>query len=1737
MNEEQIAAKSVAIEKEKKKNKESNAGYHAGDLGKAESLGNQSGGRDTGHFGTGTYFVGNKELVKDYNRRDGASAPQHAVDFSNYNLFKPKNYSDGVKVHNFLGTINNFWRNNGITDRYKSIEEVKNATKRADEIFDDATESLSDGKSNEELKELISLYEKAFGKRYVSQQISRQISSVNNGRIDVDENPDYVGNLKAIELLGDWAYKPLNDMYYDLVEEYYPEDIIDLYDSIDDISNILGVDSQDLKNAMEDSIKEVQDLNLKNEYKDSNGDLIDSVSTRVMKKLGFDGVDVIGIEGLDNTTYGSVIYDLKEPTILYSEDDYAPTFYSHMGKTIDEMKQDKVGAKDVVNYLKGKGVKDEEIKWSGIEEFLEGKKSVTKAELQEFVAGSMLQIEEVTLDNNETPYTQEQQEEIDFWSNKMEDDHKTIASLWKKTYHEDLPEYHNIMSVGDNVLMLLQDKVFSARNNTPEGKAYTRATTELKEMITRNDDFGFDNFREALATIARNPKDFAELWDMDDTDREIARRYAKAQESFRAIDLKSLRSENDDIIQTYAERMKTSAKKIQNVKSEHYQENAKHMSKWGEYTLDGGKNYREITFKLPNSTYSNPAMQGHWGEDAKGILAHARVQDFEVDGKKMLFIEEIQSDWHNEGNKRGYIAKNDADVRAKRQELENYIKSRLGKENSAEEIAKLREARAEYIRLGHNMSNADAVPDAPFKDNYHEFVLKNLIRMAAEQGYDSIGWTPADVQSKRWSDEFAEGYRIEYDQDIPKFLNKYGKKWGAKVGRTPMEIDGETGTTYYVDDRGNKSRSYNDLIDKILSRHGIDEANFNDYQAAFIDDETVKILNPKDESYFDEEIHIVTEPASVWSMPITDSMRDSVLYEGQVLYSEDGRWTTDRNEINTTRTKMDKVKETANKVKDKATDVANKAIDVANKIPGVELEHIEGEKANIADIVDMIKDSFDIPISTGKVTTPSARGIYKPKAEAIRTRIANNLPTISHELGHHLDNMYDYALSKLGSVKNLRASLPQEFLNQYPESKRNGEAVAEFVRIYLRNTNTAKEICPDFYYDFIKALSPEDLRTVDIIANVSNEYLSSTFSERVQSSIVSGNTKEKTSLSEKAKKMHADWIDGYSAIKDVTDYVEETLGISLSGRRNAYTLATNSRNARAIANFNTVHGFRNINGNIVPGAKSFIECIADVHKKNLKTLDEYLVLKHSLEWIAPQHEDATKKRVFGDDTLEDVESIKKRIAEIDAKHPEMKQAAENLYEYQRNILKYIVMPAGGMTADTFKSLYEKYPCYVPFYRAVESKKGGKTKGTFANQTSPLKRAKGSGELIISPIESIINNTDKMVKFALRNQTMQVLANYANTVDGFGKFIEQVPPDMLPHSVDIAYLKGKFEKALQQVVNSGEDFFAVSNLLDETFGDSVTGFSPIANAKHKIVTVLNNGQFSYYQVHDDALYEAIAEFTPQQLSGIFTFSHEIMQRMKLVITQNNPIFAVTNMARDIGTAYKHSPINNPIEFANRYVLAAKEVLTKGEVYKQWQALGGGHNSELSANLNQIKATLNQVAQKDMGKARRLLYAIFRHPIETIAALNDYTESIPRVMEFKRTLDAGGDLQSAIFNADDITTNFKKSGKGTFAKQTNSVVMFNNAALQGLNKAYRTLTNKNTTERSKTLLKWGLSALLLAAIQVFWNKDEDEEGYENLSSYKKNNFYNFAIGDGKFISIPKARETALLDSFTERTIELI
>lgn len=420
-----------------------------------------------------------------------------------------------------------------------------------------------------------------------------------------------------------------------------------------------------------------------------------------------------------------------------SKASYAPTFYSQMGEVIDDIKLEKMGTSSILNHLKNRGVKNEEIKWSGIEAFLEGKKSVTKAELQEFLAGSQLQIEEEMSGLNQEAYDE-------------------LEALWKQ-----------------------------------------HAGVSLSE--TFSDDFDLPLTEDNLADV------------LDDMEKE-------------GYDVPPLEIQRQ---------MLDLAKKAGN------------EGRWSKYKLSGGKNYRELVFKMPNSSYSNDAMKAHWGEDAEGVLAHARIQDMTTaDGKRMLFVEEIQSDWHNEGQKKGYdddeLFERQKALKRKAHEaflaLEDYSVAATGLAGEWETIertprgakllreyreieAELKKASDDYIR---------AIPDAPFRTNYHEYVLKRLLRMAAEEGYDSIGWTPADIQSERWSEDYAEGYRIEYDQDIPKFLRKYGKKWGATVGKADV---------------------------------GIAEHNVNGE-------------------------HYDAENIEVWSMDIPDSMKDSVLYEGQVFYSD-----------------------------------------------------------------------------------------------------------------------------------------------------------------------------------------------------------------------------------------------------------------------------------------------------------------------------------------------------------------------------------------------------------------------------------------------------------------------------------------------------------------------------------------------------------------------------------------------------------------------------------------------------------------------------------------------------------------------------------------------------------------------------------------------------------------------------------------------------------------------------------
>ena len=119
---EEFMKRSNAYDKEQTKNSlnEDNKGYHWGDLGKGRDTYHwnmTSSRRSTGHFGTGTYFLGSKDgnIGSTKNGRK-----LHEVDFSKYNLFKPKNENEAYTLHEGLKALN--YINNFNSDDFESLQ-------------------------------------------------------------------------------------------------------------------------------------------------------------------------------------------------------------------------------------------------------------------------------------------------------------------------------------------------------------------------------------------------------------------------------------------------------------------------------------------------------------------------------------------------------------------------------------------------------------------------------------------------------------------------------------------------------------------------------------------------------------------------------------------------------------------------------------------------------------------------------------------------------------------------------------------------------------------------------------------------------------------------------------------------------------------------------------------------------------------------------------------------------------------------------------------------------------------------------------------------------------------------------------------------------------------------------------------------------------------------------------------------------------------------------------------------------------------------------------------------------------------------------------------------------------------------------------------------------------------------------------------------------------------------------
>jgi|TARA_R100000482_G_scaffold96580_1_gene40940 hypothetical protein len=566
-------------------------------------------------------------------------------------------------------------------------------------------------------------------------------------------------------------------------------------------------------------------------------------------------------------------------------------FYSAVNRAVEALPMEKGSASQMRAMIaKSEGVKPEEMAWIGLDDFLKGKKSVTKAEVQEYVQANQVQIEEVTKRGDLPQRTgDEWQELID--NAEAQGDYDAADALTQ--------QWEAAEGLGG-----------TAYPDSPKFASYTLP--------------GGENYREVLLTLPKNRGVDVERY-----------------EELKQKDIAGKLNDPDEVAEF-------------------------------NQLMDSGSNiYRGGHFDEPN-VLAHMRLNDRIGPN----------------DERILFIEEIQSDWHQKGRKTGYKTPENTAAIAQingrlnklldremeingdlfdnyglggtaspygngvnfysRDIIENndykvigrvnangsfYVDEAFGAANPAiaDRIKELSEISAERAQLKQQRSEITGpsrdlarVPDAPMKKTWHEMSFRRVARMAAEEGYDAIAWTPGKMQAERYDlskqvDEIRairnedgsfnvyavdkRSYGIEdviFDRDnldIAGVEELVGKDLAEKIqGQNKVE-EAYTGIDLQVGGEGMKG-----FYDKILKNYaakwgkkfgakvGVTDIRSREYTQGEPVETGVPIDEMNDQQLLGElgYSNIKDVETKVWTLPVTKKMRDSIMKKGVPLFTAGG---------------------------------------------------------------------------------------------------------------------------------------------------------------------------------------------------------------------------------------------------------------------------------------------------------------------------------------------------------------------------------------------------------------------------------------------------------------------------------------------------------------------------------------------------------------------------------------------------------------------------------------------------------------------------------------------------------------------------------------------------------------------------------------------------------------------------------------------------------------------------------
>lgn len=482
-----------------------------------------------------------------------------------------------------------------------------------------------------------------------------------------------------------------------------------------------------------------------------------------LKSLGYDGF-VFEEEG--QTSIGVFSADqLREAKSLLNQD-AAPIFYSALYQGIETTNLKDMPASQWKSWLAGNsaklGIKKEEVEWTGLNEYfdLRGKDKLSKQDVLAYIESNGVKVEEITLGLD--------------------------TGINMNSQYAEIPEVMRLVRENQGSA---EDALRIALENDYD--AYQALTARVPALME------IDNWAEQVALDLTGG-----LGSFD-----TATRYSDWQLADGAG------------AKNYRELLLKLPTEVESLEARYQDIKAKLQKVWdmGAESPDLEQKATDVMNKL-NALYSKNVTfkSSHW--DQRNIVAHIRFNErIDSEGKRVLFIEEIQSDWAQKGRKEGFrgadVTADAIDIRwvdpniPEGHDPKNYMgywevfdrasnefilrdSGRYTKEEI--EIRALKALNTDFFR-GH--------PTAAYvteTKSWTTLAVKRMMRYAADNGYDKVAFINGEQSAERYNLS-KQLDAIGWDSDEKyKYIQLIGLK-GVSNQNLEITVSKETGKVFSMD--------------------------------------------------------------------------------------------------------------------------------------------------------------------------------------------------------------------------------------------------------------------------------------------------------------------------------------------------------------------------------------------------------------------------------------------------------------------------------------------------------------------------------------------------------------------------------------------------------------------------------------------------------------------------------------------------------------------------------------------------------------------------------------------------------------------------------------------------------------------------------------------------------------------------------------------------------------------------